>query len=110
MGLVLSLKRGQDFYVRDTRVVVGAVNDDGFTLLIQAGDVRVKVTREFAVELFPEVMVSASQHVDPGVAKIVIEAPRTIGVILGSRYRDPSPKAIREYAFGHGPKPLGASL
>jgi hypothetical protein len=109
MGLVLSLKRGQDFYVRDTRVVVNAVDDDGFTLRRTDGGGLVKVTRDFAVELFPDVRVSASQKIEIGVAKIVIEAPREIGIILGSRYRHPSMKAIDEYVFGHGPKPLGVA-
>lgn len=100
MGLVLSLHKGQDFYVEDVRVVVQEINDDStFTLRAVNGD-PVKVTRDFRVELFPDVFVSASQKVEPDVAKVVIEAPRSIGVILGDLYRHPKPKALANYLFG----------
>ncbi len=108
MGLVLSLKRGQDFYVEDTRVVVESIRDDSTFVLRSHGGESVVVTPDFAVELFPEVYVSASQREAPGVAKIVIEAPRRIGVILGDRYRHPSIKAIEAYALGRGSKAQGA--
>ena len=103
MGLVLSLKRGQDFYVEDTRVIVESIREDSTFVLRPDGGEPVHVTSDYAVELLPEVNVSASQREAPGVAKIVIEAPRRIGVILGDRYRHPSAKAIEAYAFGHGP-------
>lgn len=112
MGLVLTLYRGQDFFVEDKRVVVSRIKDDGSFDLTPEGGHSVNVTRDFAVELFPEVMVSASQRFDPAsdAAKIVVEAPRRIGVILGSLYRNPSVKAMEQYAFGKGHKPQGRAL
>lgn len=100
MGLSLKLRHGEDFYVEDTRVVIKSVHvDSSFTIQAEGGE-PMHVGQDFAVELFPGVMVSASQNPEPNVAKIIIEAPRSISVVLGSLYRNPKPKALDDYLYG----------
>jgi sRNA-binding carbon storage regulator CsrA len=101
MGLVLKLHYGEDFYVEDTQVRVVGVSADSFTL--QADGDPVKITIDFEVEMFDDVFISASDRPEEGVAKVVINAPRRIKVLLGELYRNPKPKAIDAYLFDDSP-------
>jgi hypothetical protein len=88
MPLVMSLKTGDDFYVEDERVIVGAIHGRmHFEVQVEKTGSVFQVTDDEAQELFTDVFVSAGPRPASGIARVAIEAPREITILRGDRYR-----------------------
>ena len=89
MPLVLSLYQGQDFFVSDDRVVVSSIKDETeFELYVQKSDTRFTISASESTEIMPDVFVSAGDHQQSTLARIAIDAPQSILILRGDRYRD----------------------
>jgi sRNA-binding carbon storage regulator CsrA len=86
MALVLTIKKGDDFYIGDDRFVVSEVLSD-VAFKIQGLGKEYLITDEKAVEVAPGVMVSAGIHSMRAMAKVAINAPRRIPIYRGDVYR-----------------------
>lgn len=97
MSLVLSLHSGDDFFVDGQRVVVeNAVAANDFELVVEATAERFKIDDKVAKEILPEVFVSAGEYFQFGYIRAVIDAPRSILILRGDKYRsDPTAYAQR---------------
>lgn len=87
MSLILSVKEGEDFYVGEERFeVVEIVGATTFRLLHDVPDAPVQhcITEEHAVEILPDVWVSAGDGHPSNVACAVIRAPRAVLILRGS--------------------------
>lgn len=79
MGLVLTLREGDSFFVGEQRYVIEQVFDPThFIVLDPDTDTRHEVTDERLAEIGPEVLVCASQCRQQ--VNISIEAPREVPV------------------------------
>lgn len=100
MPLVLSLKKGQDFFVGDERFVVEEVDNPSTFKLRHAqkwriGNVLCNRSRTFditdahATEVLPDVFVSAGDNPPTAMARVVINAPPEIFILRGEKRRSP---------------------
>ncbi len=89
MPLVMSMRAGQDFYVGDDRVVMGAVRGKlGFDVFVEKSGSTHHITEDEAAEILLDVFVSAGPRPVSGSARVVIEAPPEITILRGDRYRE----------------------
>ena len=90
MPLILSMKEGEDFYVGDIRVVVKTIYDqDHFLIGVEeVSYVEYDVLDDKAVEILPDVMVSAGNRAHSGVARVAISAPLDHTILRGRKYRE----------------------
>ena len=89
MALVLSLRKGQDFYLDDVQVLVTRV--DGlmhFQLMLASSGQSFVITDAESVEIMPDVFVSAGDRPQRGIARVAIDAPREIRITRGDRWRE----------------------
>jgi hypothetical protein len=95
MPLVLSLKAGEDFYLDDDQFVVEEVSSAvEFTVRDAVSGKCYRVTDTRATEIRPNVFVSAGEKPQALVARLTIEAPRSVLVVRGDKKRNP-PDNIR---------------
>jgi hypothetical protein len=88
MPLVLSLKEGDDFWVNDQQIVVGKIESGSqFWVSATGSDKEHEITDAKAREVRPDVFVSAGGFLKYGMVRVVIEAPRSIEILRGDRYR-----------------------
>lgn len=88
MPLVLSLKEGDDFWVNDQQVVIDQIeNGSKFAVRVDGSDRPKEITDAKAREVLPDVFVSAGGFYKYGMVRVVIEAPRSIEILRGDRYR-----------------------
>lgn len=90
MALILSLRPGQDFYVGDERVLVGEVlGNSRLKITLPRTGRQYEINDEEAVELRerPDVFLSVGDRASPGMAKISIDAPRSIPITRGHVWR-----------------------
>lgn len=88
MALVLALKVGEDFYIQDDQVVVAAIASiNEFTLLRVRDGKRLLVREGASTPLFKDVNVSVGARGQLGLARVAIEAPRSIMILTGDNYR-----------------------
>lgn len=93
MSLVLSLRTTDDFFVGDQQLEVTRIYDDTtFTLTRREensdDDVSFEITEKEAVEVLPDVFVSAGDLFQRGIIRAVIDAPRNILILRGDNYRE----------------------
>ena len=92
MPLVLSLKEGQDFYVGDERFVVEDVYSEMHFRVRRAGTGKIfEITDLGATEIMPDVFVSAGEKPQAPLARVNIEAPPSVLVLRGDKFRNPPP-------------------
>jgi hypothetical protein len=90
MPLVLSLHSGDDFYVADQQVVVGAVlGMSRFEVTVTSSGRKYVISDEEAVELreIRDVFLSAGGRPQNGVARVAIDAPRSVLIVRGDAAR-----------------------
>lgn len=88
MPLVLSLKPGDDFWVRQTQVVVADIeNANRFWVRVAGNPKPVEITDSEATEVVPDVFVSSGGFYKYGMVRLAIEAPQEIEILRGDRYR-----------------------
>lgn len=90
MPLVLSLKKGQDFYIGDERFLIDEVySETHFRVRRERTDKMFEITDTRATEIMPDVFVSAGERPQPLMARIAIEAPPNVLVLRGDKFRNP---------------------
>lgn len=88
MPLVLSLKEGDDFWVDDQQIVVSKIEHGArFWVTVEGAGKSHEITDTKSREVRPDVFVSAGEFFKYGMIRVVIEAPRTIEILRGDRYR-----------------------
>jgi hypothetical protein len=87
MPLTLSLREGDDFYVADKQVFV-AYRSGRFTFTLAAGDQMFKIGEEEATEIMPDVFISSGDRPQHGIARVVIDAPKSMRILKGDRWRE----------------------
>ena len=91
MALVLTLRQGDDFYVRDDRVVLEEICSDVECSLRRSSDnMLIRLRAGLSVELFPDVFVSVAARGQLGLSRISFAAPRSVPILRGDLYRNPS--------------------
>jgi hypothetical protein len=84
MPLVLSLREGADFFVDGTRIIVKTIREPSDFDLVVDGKPGVKtITDREAVEVLPDVFVSAGPRPRPHSVRLVIDAPLEISILRG---------------------------
>lgn len=88
MALVLSLKNGDDFWVAGRKVVVSEVVNANLLELTDDEGKQHRITDTEMTEIMPDVFVSAAGYFKFGAVRIALDAPRTIEIMRGDRYRE----------------------
>lgn len=104
MPLVLSVRQGDDFYVNDQQFLVKRIYDETSFELLKASDPNethqpIKITEKQAVEVMPDVFISAGDLFQRGIVRAVIDAPRDILILRGDKYRADTP--VQENTHEH---------
>jgi hypothetical protein len=103
MALVLTLRRGQDFFVGEVCFVVEEVLSPVRFRLHEEfpmGHVSPARPRSFeisdarATEILPDVLVSAGDNAPRASARIVIEAPQEVLILRGATKRKRAPQVL----------------
>ena len=81
MALILTLKKGERFYVGENIIEVTAIYSDAhFSIKVDDG-AEFDVLDDKMVEVIPEVFVSVgNRHVDD-LARVAVEAPRSVPIL-----------------------------
>jgi hypothetical protein len=88
MPLTLSLDQGDDFFVDDRQFVLEEVLE-GTHFRIRRFDDRVfDIVEDRATEVWPDVWVSSGERPQSLMARISIDAPRSIRIKRGDIYRE----------------------
>lgn len=85
MPLILGLQKGHDFFVGAdmTQVVVSDIEDgQHFTLTVNGQDF--KISDECSQEILPDVRISCGNRSNSELARLIIDAPREIGIYRGN--------------------------
>lgn len=89
MSLIISLRKGDDFFVNDERVVVSEiVGPNNYTLHVTSTGKKYRITDQEAKEVMPSVFVSSGGFLKWGQVRLVIDAPKDILILRGERYRE----------------------
>lgn len=97
MALVFQLNEGEDFYVVHEQVIVQTIVSPREFILHRVRDGENITIREGrAVEVFHNVYVSVGARGQSDMARVVIEAPRSISLLRGENYRGKPPSGINE--------------
>jgi hypothetical protein len=95
MPLVLSLRKGDDFYIGNSQFVLCDMSSDTqFQIESARTGQKFTITHTRQTEIMPDVMVSAGEKPHPMLARVVIDAPRDLLVVRGDKWRNP-PEHIR---------------
>lgn len=93
MALVLTMREGEDFFVCHEQFVLSQIVSDRDFILTRVRDQStIRVTEGRSLELKPNVRVSVGARGQLGLARIALEAPRTISILRGSNYRKAPPR------------------
>ena len=88
MPLVLTLNEGEDFYIRDDRVVLEKIHSQTeFSLRRGRDNALIRIREGQPVALFRGVFVAAGARGQVGLSRIAIEAPRSLPILRGELYR-----------------------
>ena len=88
MPLVLSMRQNDDFYVGESQFLVTRIYDEtSFTLERAEPAKTFEITEDEAVEVQRDVFVSAGDLFQRGIVRAVIEAPRSLLILRGEKYR-----------------------
>lgn len=94
--LIISLRENDDFFVEGRRVVVTRVDGpNDFTLKVEDTGKKFRITDEEVQEIMPDVLISAGGYMKFGQVRLVIDAPRSIAILRGDKFRE-DPNQYRE--------------
>jgi hypothetical protein len=97
------MKLGEDFYVRDTRFVLVHVEDENrFTVRNDETGEQITITDQEAVEIAPGTTASSGGYFMQGQIRIALDAPRSVLILRGDRYRGQASAEMGEVE--HGPQ------
>lgn len=97
MALVLSVKLKEDFYVGDEQYVLWLMEFPNKATVRQRSTGKTfKISDDMSTEIAPDVFVSSGDQWEPDTdtARLAFEAPKTILILRGDKYRNP-PEHIR---------------
>lgn len=87
--MILSVREQTDFFVADQRVLVTDVrNKNDVTLMVEDTGKSYRITDEEATEILPDVLIATGGYWQAGQARIVIDAPRSLKILRGDKYRE----------------------
>jgi hypothetical protein len=87
MGLVISLRAGEDFFIADERYVLSAIT--GTTLRIERprDGAAFDITGDEMREVEPDVLIQTGDRLTTRAARVRIDAPRSKTILIGPKYR-----------------------
>lgn len=92
MALVLSLRKGEDFYVGNEQFVIDTIHSDVFFRVKHLESGRAyEISDTQATEIMDGVFVSSGEKPQAQMARVAIEAPANLMVLRGDKYRNPPP-------------------
>lgn len=87
--LILSVREDTDFFVQHKRVVVtGVYGKNDVTLKVEETGKEFRITDEEATEIMPDVLIATGGYWQAGQARIVIDAPKSMRILRGEKYRE----------------------
>ena len=90
--MVLTMTEGEDFYIRDEQFFLSRIVSTKDFILTRARDRnQIRVTEGRAMELAENVRVSVGARGQLGLARVAIEAPRSVIILRGANYRKAPP-------------------
>ena len=92
MPLVLSFKEDDEFYVGDKVFFVTEIAGPARFVIEDEFGRRWDVTDERAVEIAPDVMASVGKNGSNHLARLVIDAPRSVPILRGELYGSARPE------------------
>lgn len=92
MALVLTLREGEDFYIQNERIIVEDIQSPSEFRLRRVRDGKVlRVVEGVSTPLFTNVRVSVGARGQLGLARVALEAPRSVVILRGDNYRRGAP-------------------
>lgn len=86
--LVIGVRLGEAFYVEDVPVHVTSIeSDQRFHVQVAGSDEELEITEEKSVEILPHVRLSTGRRGSEDLARVVIQAPKSITILRESLYR-----------------------
>jgi hypothetical protein len=90
MPLVLSLRKGDDFYVGNEQFVIDEIHSDTmFRVRHERTGKLFEVAGSNMTRIMNDVFLSAGERPQAAVARVAIKAPANITVLRGEKYRNP---------------------
>ncbi len=86
MALVLSMRLEEDFFVGDERFVVAEIKSDSH-VRVKHGEKLLDLYTSRATPVLPNVRLSVADRGQLGLARIAIEAPKSVTILRGGNYR-----------------------
>ncbi|MFO1157256.1 MAG: hypothetical protein U1E60_00300 [Reyranellaceae bacterium] len=87
MGLVISLRRGEDFFIADERYVVSEIVGTTLRLERPRDGAAFQITNDAMREVEPQVLIQIGDRLTTKAAQVVINAPRSKTILIGPKYR-----------------------
>ena len=87
MALSLGIKRGEELFIGDTRYVLTDILSP-HSFVLKCACVEFEISDAEAVEVEPEVWISAGRGGHYTLARVVIDAPRRIRILRGEHYHN----------------------
>lgn len=87
MPLILSMHKGDDFYVEKNKLVVSHITgEESFTVEVN-DEHSFEITAEMQTEVLPDVMLSAGNNAHPGTIRVCVDAPKDQLILRGTKMR-----------------------
>lgn len=87
MGLVISLRTGEDFFIADERYVLSGITGTTVRLERPRDGAAFEITNDEMREIEPDVLVQTGDRMTTRAARVRIDAPRSKTILIGPKYR-----------------------
>ena len=87
MGLVISLRTGEDFFIADERYVLSAIAGTTVRIERRRDGAAFEITNDELREIEPEVLLQTGDRMTTRAARVRIDAPRSKTILMGPKYR-----------------------
>lgn len=86
--LVIGVRLGEAFYVDDTPIHVSRIDSEQvFYVKVNKSNEEIQITEEQSIEVLPNVRLSTGRKGSDELARVVIQAPKSIRILRESLYR-----------------------